>query len=92
MLIMYLTWSSLKRPTLPSTAADGTPLSPDERPGVLRRAWRFVASSDVVDVRTVDLRRDEHEEEPEDAVDDAAREGKLQGRARWLWRLYYAVV
>lgn len=92
MLVMYITWSLLKRPAPPSTAADGTPLPPDERPGALWRAWRFLAYSDVVDVRTVDLRRDEHEEEPEDAADDAAREVKLQGRARWLWRVYYAVV
>ena len=48
--------------------------------------------NDQVDITTVDLQRDEHNEEPEDAADDQDREAKLHGRWRWFWKVYYAIV
>ena len=92
MVVMYLTWMLVKRPTAAQVAADGTPLAPDQRPSIFRRAWSVLTYSDLVDIRTVNLQRDEHEEEPEDVADDAERETRLKGRWRWLWKLYYAVV
>ena len=43
-------------------------------------------------VKSRTLRRDEHDEEPEDTADDAAREAKLKGRWGWVWKVFYAVV
>ena len=54
--------------------------------------WELVSYNDSVNVSTVDLMRDEHEESAEDLEDDLEREENLKGRYRWLWRVYYAVV
>lgn len=49
--------------------------------------------SDLVDVKTVDLTRDEYEEEEEvDRVDEDLQKGRLTGRLRWAWNLYYWLV
>ncbi|KAJ4493882.1 amino acid permease-domain-containing protein [Lentinula edodes] len=50
--------------------------------------------NDIVDVNTVDLYRDEHDEEEEDRVDDVERERRLKGSnlvQRTLWKLFYFI-
>lgn len=93
---MYFAWIIIKRPAplsaRPTTPPETTPVEPPQKPGILRRVWRRVAYSDAVDIRTVDLRRDEHEEEPEDVADDLEREVHLKGRWGPLWKVYYAIV
>ncbi|OJT15330.1 hypothetical protein TRAPUB_8126 [Trametes pubescens] len=95
MIFMYFAWIIIKRPA-PLSARPTTPqetqVEPSQKPGILRRVWRRVAYSDAVDIRTVDLRRDEHEEEPEDVADDLEREAHLKGRWGPLWKVYYAIV
>ncbi|KII94587.1 hypothetical protein PLICRDRAFT_97452 [Plicaturopsis crispa FD-325 SS-3] len=82
MLVMYVVWMLLKRP-LPSSA-----LSPETTPS--RSGWWY---SDLVDIRTVDLRRDEHEEEIDDKVDDEQRIRRISKRySGWAWRVFYWVV
>ncbi|EJF57625.1 hypothetical protein DICSQDRAFT_140179 [Dichomitus squalens LYAD-421 SS1] len=96
MLVMYLLWMLIWRPS-PSSAPVSLPTgdqvaSGPARKSLSRRVWDFLTYNDAVDVRTVDLKRDEHEEEAADLADDARRESKLKGRYRWLWKVYYAVV
>ena len=97
MIVMYFAWMLLRRPKPASTSALSPAVSdadaqPTERQSIGRRVWRFLTYHDNVDVRTVDLKRDEHEEEEEDRVDDERREAKLKGRWGPLWRVYFAVV
>ncbi|KAI0633293.1 amino acid permease-domain-containing protein [Trametes polyzona] len=98
MIIMYFAWMIIMRPaSSPVLPASPPPLNDEvvetpRRPGIVRRTWKRVTYHDSVDVRTVDLRRDEHEEEPEDLIDDQKREAKLKGRWRYFWKVYYAIV
>ncbi|PIL34130.1 transporter [Ganoderma sinense ZZ0214-1] len=98
MILMYFVWMIIWPPGPPSPPIS---LPTDEEPveggaparkSVGRRVWEFVSHNDAVDILTVDLKRDEHEENVEDLEDDLEREGNLKGRYRWLWRVYYAVV
>ncbi len=97
MLVMYIVWMVIRRPGPPSAPislpTDEEPQGePPARKGAARRVWEFVSYTDSVDILTVDLKRDEHEEDLEDLEEDQERELKLKGRYRWLWRVYYAVV
>ncbi|EMD33590.1 hypothetical protein CERSUDRAFT_107939 [Gelatoporia subvermispora B] len=96
MLIMSVGWMLVKwpstrpsaldspaQPPLPATAT--TPLMPSRR---LRWRWRY---HDLVDTRTVDLKRDEYPEQETDRTDEE-REERLKGGKRLLWKLYYAIV
>lgn len=96
MLIMSVGWMLVKwpstrpsaldspaQPPLPATAT--TPLMPSRR---LRWRWRY---HDLVDIRTVDLKRDEYPEQETDRTDEE-REERLKGGKRLLWKLYYAIV
>ena len=98
MVLMYLVWMVIRRPGPPSPPIS---LPTDEEPqegvppvqkSVARRVGEFVSYNDAVDILTVDLKRDEHEENVNDLEDDLEREENLKGRYRWLWRVYYAVV
>lgn len=78
---MYILWMLIKRP--------GLKTSPQSSRS--RRLWY----SDLVDVNTVDLRKDEYQDEESDRIDDDARVNRItKGNigARILWRLYYWVV
>ncbi|OCH92502.1 hypothetical protein OBBRIDRAFT_886232 [Obba rivulosa] len=97
MLIMSLGWLLVKWPsTTPSATAETplpatatTPLMPSR---TLRWRWKY---HDIVDTRTVDLRRDEFHEEEEEQEEDRAEEGRearLKGGKKLLWKLYYAIV
>ena len=100
MLLMYLAWFFFSKSTLPSyslvgehpspllSATDRTPLLRSESPHTGRRAWYH----DVVDTWDINLYSDEYEEEEEDFADDLKREARLQGRAGWLWNLYYWIL
>ncbi|KAI0365662.1 hypothetical protein BV20DRAFT_1038833 [Pilatotrama ljubarskyi] len=99
MIFMYLVWMLLVHPkpsSAPRTVSSDAGAEPVEPPqqkvAIWRRVWRRIAYNDSVDIRTVDLRRDEHEEEPEDLLDDQKREAKLKGKWGWFWKVYYAVV
>ena len=107
MIFMYLVWLICKRiplhlhhkahadsedtipsPTIPSahttSVSARTPLAP-------YRAPRRVRWFDLVDTKTVDLYRDEHEETTVDTADDDERVRRLGGRWRWAWWVYYIV-
>ncbi|THH27979.1 hypothetical protein EUX98_g6215 [Antrodiella citrinella] len=74
-----------------STSTSGTVLSAFT-PLLVNRArssrWRF---HDFVEVRTVDLYRDEHEDEDEDIADDIERKARTTGKWRWFWKVFYVV-
>ena len=91
MIVMYLGWILVKRPPKPAEREEPErrPLLPvgcfGPRSG--RSRWH-----DLVDIHSLDLKRDEYQEVEEDRIDDAQRHKRLEGRARWLWRAYYWVV
>ena len=91
MIVMYLGWILVKRPPKPAEREEPErrPLLPvgcfGPRSG--RSRWH-----DLVDIHSLDLKRDEYQEVEEDRIDDAQRQKRLEGRARWLWRAYYWVV
>ncbi|KAF9268756.1 hypothetical protein L218DRAFT_977212 [Marasmius fiardii PR-910] len=84
MVVMTFVWLFVRRPNpnpQPSSSAQPS-----------RRVLWF---TDVVDVHTVDLYRDEYEEgsEPSDKVEDEKRKRRItQGKGRFFWRMYYWVV
>lgn len=82
MIVMYLAWMLIKRPN-PNALNSNSTSTPT------RRKWW---TSDLVDVNTVDLVRDEYEEQPVDEAEDKRVEQRLSGKARWGWRVYYWVV
>lgn len=81
MIVMYVAWMLIKRPDPNHMSSLASTSS--------RRKWY---TSDLVDVNTVDLFRDEYEEALIDEVVNADREKRSQGKARWLWRVYYWLV
>jgi AAT family amino acid transporter len=49
--------------------------------------------TDLVDIDTLDLKRDEYDEEPDDHEEEVQRNKRLnQGKKRILWKLYYSIV
>ena len=56
-----------------------------------RKTTFFGRFTDLVDVHTVDLYRDEHTEDEWDRQDDEEREQRLKGRWRLLWRIWYLI-
>jgi len=82
MLVMFIFWMLLKRPGLHHLRLSGT-LGDGENG---KRMWY----SDLVDVKTVDLSRDEYVERDDDRADDKQRTNRMtQGWKGYLWRLYY---
>jgi len=80
MIVMYILWMLIKRPGL-----QVSPSSSQEK-----RRWH----SDLVNVNTVDLSRDEYQDEEEDKIDDETRHNRItKGNpgTRALWRLFYVV-
>lgn len=69
-----------------STSADG------ERVLKEQSWWR----GDLVDLKTVDLRADEYDDDTPDAAEvkeeEAVREKRLVGRFGWAWWVWYALV
>ena len=54
-----------------------------------RRIWY----SDLVDTKTVDLQRDQYDEEEEERTADEKRDRRLEsGRLRYFWKVWYWVV
>ncbi|CDO69261.1 hypothetical protein BN946_scf185042.g163 [Trametes cinnabarina] len=100
MIVMYLAWMILRRPIpasgIPPSALSSPPAAAAEEQAPRRtlaaRVWHRLTYVDNVDIRTVDLKRDEHEEDPADLVDDLKREAHLKGRWGFFWRVFYAVV
>lgn len=68
----------------PSLAASATPIDEPgaptlKHPKILR---------EFVDIKSIDLYTDEHEEDERDAEDDALRNARRKGRWGLLWRLW----
>lgn len=81
MMVMYILWMLIKRPGLKSSSEISQS----------RRLWY----SDLVDINTVDLIKDEYQDAEVDRVEDEARQDRVSTgniAARALWRLYYWVV
>ncbi len=79
MIVMYILWMLIKRP--------GLKASPNTSQA---KRWH----SDLVDVDTVDLSKDEYQDEEEDIIEDEARRDRVtKGNVglRVLWRFYYYV-
>lgn len=96
LIVMYIAWMIIKRPgstpsTLPppSTSPTSTPITDIQQDSPIRRRWWY---SDLVDIKAVDLVRDEYEEDEEDKEDDEERDTRLGGKWRLLWRIYYWLV
>jgi amino acid permease len=80
MIVMYTAWMLIKRPGL-----NGSPQTMQSK-----RFWY----SDLVDVNTVDLSKDEYHDEESDHVEDETRTRRMtKGNLglRILWRMYYLV-
>lgn len=97
MTMMFTAWMIAKRPRPtsgnPSTYTRSSleqlaPLIPQ-----LHSRRSRTSFGDFVNVDTVDLKRDEYEEDVEtDRLEDEQRQRRETGRAATLWRLYYWVV
>lgn len=97
MLVMSFGWLLVKWPSRRRPATDEAPAQPPlpataSTPLISARRfrWRWIYH-DIVDTRTVDLHRDEYQEQEEDRIDEE-REARLKGGKKVLWKLYYAVV
>jgi AAT family amino acid transporter len=80
MIVMCTAWMLIKRPRSNSSAQTAQS----------RRFWY----SDLVDVNTVDLSKDEYHDEESDHIEDETRIRRMtKGNLgmRILWRLYYVV-
>lgn len=107
---MYIIWSLTRGVRTParipgppaSPSEPRNPRSPSQTPLFNGRAssrdrpskTKLLRYLDVVDVYTVDLYRDEHEEEEEDRAEDGERERRTKGTnvvQRTLWKLFYLV-
>ncbi|KAL0956241.1 hypothetical protein HGRIS_002395 [Hohenbuehelia grisea] len=92
MIVMYLAWMLLRRPTvnqdlaLPSDSASAISSTPAQSISSKRRRWWY---NDLVDPNIVDLKRDEHEEQDEDRADDEERERRVNGKYGLMWKSYY---
>lgn len=85
MVVMTIAWLVVRK------LARRSESGPDLAHETSERAWsqRY---TDLVDVNTVDLRRDEYVSVEEDTLDDLKQDGRLKGRWRWAWGIYYWVV
>ena len=80
MIVMYLGWILIRRP------------NPNPNSSTSHIQWKWL-KNDLVDLDTVDLRRDEYNEvgfDPERAEEEEREREKRKGR--WLWRIYYWIV
>jgi len=97
MIVMFITWMFLRgardRRQQAETADASTEPNLDGRkspPLTLKKQYWY---HDLVDRDSVDLYRDEHEEEPSEQNDLAnKRLTGSNGPTRWLWSLYYWLV
>lgn len=80
MFVMYVLWM-IYRHTRRASAGEA-------RQSPSWRSW----FSDLVNVDTVDLFRDEYVEQEEDKTDGEERKRRIIGRGGFLWRIYYWVV
>ncbi|THV06692.1 hypothetical protein K435DRAFT_644901 [Dendrothele bispora CBS 962.96] len=102
MIVMFVAWMLLRRPTAPAKLDEETNTTPIGNEGYTTpitnsrnpsELWRY---NDIVDIHTVDLKKDEYEEDKtgQDRTEDEIREGRLKGSrlSAIAWRLYYWVV
>lgn len=96
MVVMFFTWLFLsRRGSEQSAGSISEPLLSDPgmdggNPSNLNRD-KTLKYHDLVDTDTVDLRRDEYEEEDDmDSEDEVA--SRLSGKMKLLWTFYYWLV
>ncbi|KAF8070371.1 amino acid permease-domain-containing protein [Lyophyllum atratum] len=89
MIVMFVVWLSMTwlRPSRSKDLPRGSGRDQTD-PTPARRVWY----SDLVDLNTVDLFRDEYVEEEEDNADDERRNDRVEGKRGFLWKVYYWVV
>ncbi|KAH8107816.1 amino acid permease-domain-containing protein [Cristinia sonorae] len=78
--------SAIPQPTSTSSTSPPSAFTPLLVSRARSSRWRV---HDFVDVRTVDLYRDEYADEEVDVVEDKVREERVSGRWRWVWKAYY---
>ncbi|KDQ17035.1 hypothetical protein BOTBODRAFT_620064 [Botryobasidium botryosum FD-172 SS1] len=54
-------------------------------------AWKLVKRTRFIDLHTVDLYEDEHQDGKADLDDNEDRAERLRGRFGWLWRIYFLI-
>ncbi|KAH7097621.1 amino acid permease-domain-containing protein [Auriculariales sp. MPI-PUGE-AT-0066] len=54
-------------------------------------AWKLRWRRPIVDLASIDLHVDEHEESAEDVLHDATREARISGKWRHAWQAYYLI-
>ncbi|KAL1756244.1 amino acid permease-domain-containing protein [Schizophyllum commune] len=88
MIGMFVLYMLIRRPDPLDPARLGADVAEGEaRPR--RRIWY----SDLVDTKTVDLQRDQYDEEEEERTADEKRDRRLEsGRLRYFWKVWYWVV
>ncbi|KAF8973198.1 amino acid permease-domain-containing protein [Flammula alnicola] len=96
-VVMFIAWMVLKRPTLQiSQLSESTPSASDhslpESTLILRNNKKKSRFHDLVDVESVDLYRDEYTEEVVESAAEDEITKRLNGKARLLWSLYYWLV
>lgn len=101
MIVMFVAWMVIRHPRLTfnllppihTRSSSLEPIVPYTRPIQASRSRLNFQFSDLIDINTVDLKRDEYEEDAEtDRLEDQQRNKRTTGRAAILWKLYYWVV
>ena len=104
MVLFYITWLGYHRfyfphtpqqyTSTPNTIRQASPSStgPSPTTPLLVKKSSHNIFHDFVDIRAVDLYIDEYTEEDSDVAEDSQRKQRLDGRAGWLWRLFYVAV
>jgi len=96
MVVMFFTWLFLsRRESEQSAGSTSEPLLSDPRmdegsPSHLNRD-KTLKFHDLVNIDTVDLRRDEYEEEDDMEGEDEVT-SRLSGKMKLLWTFYYWLV
>jgi len=100
MVVMYVSWLITKGATVAAVrqrvGGDATlELARETTPllciGTRRRGIDLRAAFDIVDLNTVDLRKDEYADVDQDEAEDNEHKQRLSGRYGLLWRLFYYV-
>ncbi|KAH7913180.1 amino acid permease/ SLC12A domain-containing protein [Hygrophoropsis aurantiaca] len=94
MLVMYVTWIVAKRVVSTSPGSGNSFSAPAHETTPLIGTGTGGSPSrwfDIVDIQTVDLHKDEYDEDVIDEAEDEKRAKRLQSGARLLWRVYYLV-
>jgi amino acid transporter, AAT family len=92
MLVMFIAWTLTRRFRRAQPMAVERPASssPGEAPPSIQGS-EWTRWFDVVDVATIDLKRDEYEDDQRDFEEDDVQERRLKGQMRWAWKIYHYI-